>query len=63
MSRKREQNVGQESHRKFGGFFEESDVRPCFLVLDMESETGESAETQGHSRHRFEKMLFLGVCS
>ena len=61
MSRKREQNVGREIHRKFGGFFEEWDDRPCFLVQDMESETGENTETQGHSHYRVERMLLLGV--
>ena len=46
MSRATEQNVGRDSHGQFGGFFEEWDNRPGFLVHDMESETGESTDSK-----------------
>ena len=59
MSRKREQNVGRESHKIFGAFIEEWDDRPCFQVQDMEPETREN--TRGHSHYRVERVLLLGV--
>ena len=61
MSRATEQNVGREIQRKFGGFFEEWDDRPCFQVQDMEPETRENTETRGHSHYRVERVLLLGV--
>ena len=53
--------MGREIHRKFGGFFEEWDDRPCFQVQDMEPETRENTETRGHSHYRVERVLLLGV--